>query len=86
MAQKARKDRAKANSAALNNLHIGSAIVNLLFLTLHFIFRSRSLLLWFILSLPSFICQAFLEFSGRPKYDASTGALKTSGEDLSWYL
>ncbi|KAH6624250.1 hypothetical protein B0J18DRAFT_367150 [Chaetomium sp. MPI-SDFR-AT-0129] len=83
MAQKARKDRAKSNSAALNNLHTGSLIVNALFLLLHFIFRSRSLVLWAILSLPSFICQFILERTGRPSYDGNTKALKSSGEDLS---
>ncbi|KAK4114333.1 DUF788-domain-containing protein, partial [Canariomyces notabilis] len=83
MAQKARKDRAKSNAAALNNLHIGSLIVNGVFLLLHFVFRARSLLLWFILSLPSFICQFALERTGRPSYDPATKALKSSGEDLS---
>ncbi|KAK4249621.1 hypothetical protein C7999DRAFT_12569 [Corynascus novoguineensis] len=83
MAQKARKDRAKSNSAALNNLHLGSLIVNGLFLLLHFVFRSRSLLLWFIFSLPSFICQFTLEKTGRPKYDPDMKALKSSGEDLA---
>lgn len=82
MAQKARKDRAKSNSAALNNLHIGSLIVNGLFLLLHLVFRTRSLLLWFILSLPSFACQFALERTGRPSYDPTTKALKSSGEDL----
>ncbi|KAK0645894.1 hypothetical protein B0T16DRAFT_328356 [Cercophora newfieldiana] len=82
MAQKARKDRAKSNSTALNNLHTGSLIVNVLFLVLHFIFRSRSLVLWFLLSIPSFVCQGFLEWSGRPSYDPTTHALKKSGEDL----
>ncbi|KAK1831722.1 hypothetical protein QBC39DRAFT_83966 [Podospora conica] len=83
MAQKARKDRAKSNAATLNNLHIGSAVVTVLFLALHFVFRSRSLFWWFLCSLPSFICQAFLEYSGRPSYDPATGALKKSGEDLA---
>ncbi|KAK0654355.1 hypothetical protein QBC41DRAFT_238306 [Cercophora samala] len=83
MAQKARKDRAKSNVATLNNLHLGSLIVNGLFLLLNFIFRSRSLLTWFILSLPSFVCQFILEKSGRPTYDPSTNALKSSGEDLA---
>lgn len=83
MAQKARKDRAKSNAAALNNLHLGSLIVNSAFLLLHFVFRSRSLLLWFVLSLPSFLCQFTLERTGRPSYDAATGALKSSGEDLA---
>ncbi|GAB1320113.1 DUF788 domain-containing protein [Madurella fahalii] len=82
MAQKARKDQAKSNSAALNNLHIGSLIVNGLFLLLHFVFRTRSLLLWFILSLPSFVCQFALERTGRPSYDPATKALRSSGEDL----
>lgn len=83
MAQKARKDRAKSNSATLNNLHIISLVVNGAFLTLNFLFRSRSLSLWFILSLPSFICQGVLEYSGRPSYDGATNSLKKSGEDLS---
>ncbi|CAP68435.1 uncharacterized protein PODANS_7_2570 [Podospora anserina S mat+] len=83
MAQKARKDRAKSNVATLNNLHLGSLIVNGLFLLLNFIFRSRSLLTWFVLSLPSFVCQFILEKSGRPTYDPSTKALKSSGEDLA---
>ncbi|KAK1756225.1 hypothetical protein QBC47DRAFT_401118 [Echria macrotheca] len=83
MAQKARKDRAKSNSATLNNLHVGSLVVTVLFLALHFLYRSRSLFLWFILSLPSFICQAFLEYSGRPSYDPETKALRKSGEDLA---
>ncbi|KAK4190128.1 hypothetical protein QBC35DRAFT_112836 [Podospora australis] len=83
MAQKARKDRAKSNTATLNNLHIGSLAVNSIFLLLNFIFRSRSLLTWFILSLPSFICQLILEKSGRPSYDPATKALTSSGEDLA---
>ena len=83
MAQKARKDRAKSNSAALNNLHIGSLVVNGLFLLLHFVFRSRSLLLWFLLSLPAFVCQFILERTGRPSFDPETKALKASGEDLA---
>lgn len=83
MAQKAKKDRAKSNAAALNNLHIGAAVVNGLFLAWHFFFRSRSLLAYVLFSLPSFICQFALEKAGRPKFDPATGALKASGEDLS---
>ena len=83
MAQKARKDRAKSNTTALNNLHLGSLIVNGLFLLLHFVFRSRSLLLWLVLSLPSFVCQFTLERTGRPSYDPETKSLKSSGEDLA---
>lgn len=83
MAQKARKDRAKSNETTLKNLHIGSLTVNGIFLLSHFLFRSRSLLFWFILSIPSFLCQYTLEKTGRPSYDASTKALKASGEDLA---
>ncbi|OTA82622.1 hypothetical protein M434DRAFT_37056 [Hypoxylon sp. CO27-5] len=83
MAQKARKDRAKANAAALRNLHTGTLIVNTLFLLFNFLFKKRSMLLYVILSIPSFICEYVLESSGRPKYDPSTKALQTAGEDLS---
>lgn len=83
MAQKAKKDRAKSNSSALNTLHIGSLTVNVLFLLSHFLFRPRSLVTYGLFATPSFICQYVLEISGRPKYDAATGALKTAGEDLS---
>ncbi|KAL2123369.1 hypothetical protein VTJ04DRAFT_3824 [Mycothermus thermophilus] len=83
MAQKARKDLAKSNTQALNNLHLYSLLVNAFFLLWHFLFRPRSLTLWLVLSLPSFICQAILEKTGRPRYDKETGALKSAGEDLS---
>ncbi|KAI1281313.1 DUF788 domain-containing protein [Xylaria sp. FL0933] len=83
MAQKARKDRAKANAAALKNLHIGSLIVNTLFVLFNFLFKRRSLILYIILSVPSFVCEFVLESTGRPKYDSSTNSLKTAGEDLS---
>jgi len=82
MAQKAKKDRAKSNAEALKNLHVGALIVNGTFLLFHYLFKTRSLLLWFIMSLPSFLCELTLERSGRPTYDATSGALKTSGEDL----
>ncbi|KAI0195341.1 hypothetical protein EV127DRAFT_183967 [Xylaria flabelliformis] len=83
MAQKARKDRAKANAAALKNLHIGTLIVNALFVLFNLLFKRRSLLLYILLSIPSFICEFVLESTGRPKYEPSTSALKTAGEDLS---
>lgn len=83
MAQKAKKDRAKSNAAALNNLHIGAIVVNGLFLAWHVLFRSRSLLTYFILSLPSFLCELALEKAGRPRFDPATGALRSSGEDLA---
>lgn len=83
MAQKAKKDRAKSNTATLNNLHIGSLTINAVFLFWHYIISSRSLWLYGLLSIPAFICQYVLEVSGRPKYDPTTKALKTSGEDLA---
>ncbi|KAI8949937.1 DUF788 domain-containing protein [Xylaria longipes] len=83
MAQKARKDRAKANTATLKNLHIGTLIVNTLFVLFNLLFKRRSLLLYVLLSIPSFICEFVLESTGRPKYESSTNALKTAGEDLS---
>ena len=83
MAQKAKKDRAKSNASTLNTLHIGSLTVHVLFILSSLLFRPRSLFVWFFFSVPSFICEYILETSGRPKYDAATGALKTSGEDLA---
>ncbi|RYP67641.1 hypothetical protein DL769_005712 [Monosporascus sp. CRB-8-3] len=83
MAQKARKDRAKSNAAALNNLHIGTLIVNTLFVLFNLLFKKRSTLLYVLLSIPSFLCEFVLETMGRPKYDPQTKALKKSGEDLS---
>lgn len=83
MAQKAKKDRAKSNAVALKQLHIGAAAVNGLFLAWSLLFRSRSFLVYALLSLPSFICQFALEKAGRPRFDAATGALKSAGEDLA---
>ncbi|KAM3465541.1 hypothetical protein BB8028_0001g11290 [Beauveria bassiana] len=83
MAQKAKKDRAKANVAALYNLHLGSAIVNLVFLASHFLLRPRSLVLYGVLSAPALACEFVLERSGRPRHDAATGTLKSAGEDLA---
>jgi hypothetical protein len=82
MAQKAKKDRAKSNTAALNTLHIGSLTLNTLFI-LFALFRRRSWLAYTILSLPSLIAEFILERSGRPQYDPSTKALKSAGEDLA---
>ncbi|KAM3525236.1 hypothetical protein NHJ13051_004101 [Beauveria bassiana] len=83
MAQKAKKDRAKANVVALYNLHLGSAIVNLVFLASHFLLRPRSLVLYGVLSAPALACEFVLERSGRPRHDAATGVLKSAGEDLA---
>ncbi len=78
MARKARKDRAKSNTTALANLHIGSLVVNVLFLAFYFVFRSRSILAWGLLSIPAFFCQLTLERTGRPSYDSDTKALEVS--------
>ena len=85
MAQKAKKDRAKANAAALSNLHIGSAVAHVVFLTFNLALASsrRSLLAYAILSAPSLACEYALESSGRPRRDPATGALRSSGEDLA---
>lgn len=83
MAQKARKDRAKSNAEALKNLHLGTLIVNTLFVLSNLLFKRRSLWLYVLLSVPAFICEYILESTGRPKYDPSTNALKNAGEDLN---
>lgn len=84
MAQKAKKDRAKSNAAALSSLHLGTLIVHVLFLASHFVLRrQRSLVTYGLLATPSLICEYVLEASGRPKYDTATGSLRSSGEDLS---
>ncbi|KFY84333.1 hypothetical protein V500_09410 [Pseudogymnoascus sp. VKM F-4518 (FW-2643)] len=85
MAGKARKDLAKANVAALSTLHIGSLVLNGAFIVFSLIFRSRSLVTYFVLSIPAFVCQYILESSGRPKYTTLNGksSLKSAGEDLA---
>lgn len=83
MAQKARKDKAKANVEALKNLHLGTLIVNTLFVLSNLLLKRRSLLLYVLLSIPAFVCEYILESTGRPKYDPETKALRTAGEDLS---
>lgn len=82
MAQKAKKDLARHNTAALNGLHLTSLAANCIFLLSHFLLRRRSLLAYALLSAPAFICEYVLEVSGRPKYDAATKTLKSSGEDM----
>ena len=83
MAQKAKKDRAKANITSLNNLHIGTLSLNVLFILFNLIIKRRSLLAYAILSIPCFIAEYILETTGRPKFDPTTKALKSSGEDLA---
>lgn len=81
MAQKARKDRAKANIIALQKLHIGTLTLNIIFLLSTFLWRRRSLLLYALLSVPSIVCEFILERTGRPSY--LNGSLKSAGEDLA---
>jgi len=83
MAQKAKKDRAKSNISTLNNLHIGTLSVNALFLLFNLIIKRRSLLVYFLFSIPCLVAEYILETTGRPKYDATTKALKDAGEDLA---
>ena len=83
MAQKAKKDRAKANISTLNNLHIGTLTFNTIFILFSIFIRRRSMLAYGILSIPSLVSEYILELTGRPKFDPSTKALKNSGEDLA---
>jgi hypothetical protein len=83
MAQKAKKDRARSNTVALNNLHTGAAIANAAFIVFYLLFKSRSLFLYILLSIPALICEIVLERAGRPTYDPATKALRAGGEDMS---
>ena len=83
MAQKAKKERAKANISTLNTLHIGTLTINTLFILFNLLIKRRSLLAYLVLSLPCFIAEYVLENTGRPKFDPATKALKSSGEDLA---
>lgn len=83
MAQKAKKDRAKANISSLNNLHIGTLTLNVIFILFSLLIRRRSILTYAILSIPSLVAEYILESTGRPKFDPATKALKSSGEDLA---
>lgn len=82
MAQKAKKDRAKANIESLKQLHIGTLTLNGLFILFNLLFKRRSLVAYLILSTPCFIAQYILETTGRPKYDANNN-LRSAGEDLA---
>lgn len=84
MAQKAKKDLARANAASLKTLHLLSVLFNGLFLLNGFLRPgSRSLRLYALLSVPAFISQFVLERSGRPTKDAQTGNLRSPGQDLN---
>ena len=83
MAQKAKKDQAKANAATLKQLHICALTANGLFLAFNLFIRRRSIPAYILLSIPAFIAEFILERSGRPKYDPNTKALRNAGEDLA---
>ena len=82
MAQKAKKELAKSNIASLKQLHLGSLILHIVFVSYSILIRRRSILAYIILSIPSFIAEFVLERSGRPRFDKTTQTLKSSGEDL----
>lgn len=82
MAGKAKKDQARANTAALNSLHTTSIGINIVFIILSILYLKRSVVAYALLSIPALGCQYALEISGRPKYDAK-GVLARAGEDLS---
>ncbi|KKY25535.1 hypothetical protein UCRPC4_g01799 [Phaeomoniella chlamydospora] len=82
MAQKAAKTQASRNNATLKRTHMISAIVNILFLFLHFLFnRPASLFRYILFSTPALVLEFYLERLGRPKY-TEDGALVRAGEDL----
>lgn len=83
MAQKAKKDLARANAASLKTLHLLSLLINGLFV-LNAVLRpgSRSLKLYIPLSIPALVAQFVLERSGRPTRDAN-GNLRNPGQDLA---
>jgi hypothetical protein len=83
MAQKAKKDRAKANAIALNNLHMGTLGLNVLFILFNLLIKRRSLIAYALFSIPCLTVEYMLETTGRPKFDAHTRALKSAGEDLA---
>ena len=78
--QKALKTLAARNTAILNRMHMISLGINLLFFVVHFLFSSRSLFAWFILTLPALVIEFWFERIGRPTH--ANGDLKRSGEDL----
>lgn len=82
--QKALKSQAARNSAILNRTHLISLGVHTLFLLLSWLFFTRSLLAWFLLSLPSLLIEFWFERIGRPMFvgEGSAKELKKAGEDL----
>ncbi|KIW04651.1 hypothetical protein, variant [Verruconis gallopava] len=94
MAQKAKKELAARNAAKLNQTLYFSISVHTFFILLRLLlfrhsFTTRSLILYLVLSTPSFLIHFWLERIGRPTYtppsSSSTsekGDLKSAGEDL----
>ncbi|KAL5614806.1 hypothetical protein BROUX41_004895 [Berkeleyomyces rouxiae] len=83
MAQKAKKDLAKANTSTLKNLHTLSLIFNGTFLFLTLTLVKRSLFYYVILSIPAIICEFIMEKTGRPTYDPVNRSLRSPGSDLT---
>ncbi|THV44739.1 hypothetical protein BGAL_0587g00050 [Botrytis galanthina] len=82
MAQKAKKDRAKANIQALNYLHYGTFLANALFCLFHFLIRPRNMWAYVLFSLAPWVIEWFLEQNSRPKFDQA-GKMVSAGEDLA---
>ncbi|KAL9056513.1 MAG: hypothetical protein Q9162_002889 [Coniocarpon cinnabarinum] len=85
MAQKALKTLATRNAARLNQTHIITLALHILFLLLRLLFRSvtrRSLLLYVLLSAPSLGIETVFELISRPKH-LPNGEVQKAGEDLA---
>ncbi|KAF2139094.1 uncharacterized protein K452DRAFT_300656 [Aplosporella prunicola CBS 121167] len=87
MANKAAKTQAARNTARLNQTLLVTLVVHALSLALRFLFRrrtftTRSLVAYFLLSLPALLIQFWFERIARPTHDRQTGELKKPGEDL----
>jgi hypothetical protein len=80
--QKAAKQLARANAAALNRTHAISLALHTLFVLYRLLFRRGSWVKYLVLSLPSIVIELYLEHLGRPKYVSPGGRLKSAGEDL----
>ena len=82
--QKAKKDLAARNAATLNRLHLISLGVHAFFLLVGRLFLKRSLLAWFLISLPSLGIEFWFERIARPTYvnEGNGIELKRAGEDL----
>ncbi|KAL1957230.1 hypothetical protein VTO42DRAFT_6264 [Malbranchea cinnamomea] len=85
MAQKAIKTLAARNTAILRRTHLITLGLHSLFLLLHFFFsRPRSLLPYFVFTLPTLLIEFYLDRLGRPRYNPppDNHTLRSPGEDL----